>query len=427
MNGGHPAETAGMRHAKDGENMEEPRRKPAFRLVLRILLFLALLAAILGLLLIALTGADPAQIREDGLSAFFQQAAASFSEEAPRERPVADLTGVEGGTALAVLNESLLLCTTGELRCLDAEGTEQWVKPVDLASPSLSVQGRDVLYADLAGNRWGIVRDGVGFFEKQAEHPIRNAFLSRDYALLLEKGGEAGYSAILEGLSREGAPVFTSYITDYTPFLVRHDPETGQNALVLSGLSTADLQAGGAVEFLAPDMTRLGGVAAQDDLYAIVLQLANGSTALVGERGVKLVDREFLAVGAYDPEGNPITAATLLDGASPVVAVLDGKRYETTRQEKSWIRVLDATGRMQREFVVEGRVRRLINAPNCIGVQTAQGVQFLDAAGAEITAFHAKSAVQNVVLTHKGLAYIQADGAVTALRVKERKRFLGLF
>ena len=427
MNDGHPADRARTRRTKDGEIMEEPRRTPASRLVLRILLFLVLLAAILGLLLMALTGADPAQIRNGGLPAFWNQVTASLSEEAPRQQVVADLTGVEGETAMAILNENLLLCTTGELRCLDAEGTEQWVKPVDLTSPMLSVQGRDVLYADLAGNGWGIVRDGAGFFEKQAEHPLRNAFLSRDYALLLEKGGEAGYSAILEGLSREGAPVFTSYITDYTPFLVRHDPETGQNALVLSGLSTADLQAGGAVEFLSPDMTRLGGVTADDDLYASVLQLANGSTALVGAQSVKLVDREFLAVGEYDPEGNPITAAALLDGASPVVAVLDGKRYDTTRQEKSWVRVLDATGRMQREFVVEGRVHRLIGAPDCIGVQTGQGVQFFDAAGAEITAFHAKASVQNAVLTSKGLAYIQADGAVTALRVKERKRFLGLF
>lgn len=407
--------------------MEEQPRKPASGLVLRILLFLLLLAAILGLLLLALTGADPAQIRSGGLSAFWNQVTASLTEETPQQQVVADLAGIEGETALAVFNESLLLCTTGELRCLDQSGTEQWVRPVSLTAPMLSVQGRDILYADLAGRTWGVVRDGEGFFEKQAKYPLRNAFLSRDYALLLEQGVEAGYSAILEGFSREGSPVFTSYITDYTPFLVRHDPESGQRALVLSGLSTADLKAGGAVEFLAPDMTRLGGVTADNDLYAVVLQLADGATALIGEQGVKLVDRDFLPVGEYDPAGNPITAGALLDGATPVVAVLDGKRYDTTRQEKSWVRMLDATGRMQREFIVDGRISRLITAPGCIGVQTAQGVQFFDGAGTAIAAYRAKAAVQNAVLTKGGLAYIQADDAVTVLRVKERKRFLGLF
>ncbi len=407
--------------------MEEQPRKHASGLVLRILLFLLLLAAILGLLLMALTGVGPGQIRAGGLSAFWDRVTFSLAEEAPRQQAIADLAGIEGETAMAVFNESLLLCTTGELRCLDQAGNEQWVRPVSLASPMLSVQGRDVLYADLAGRTWGVVREGEGFFEKEAKYPLRNAFLSRDYALLLEHGGASGYTAILEGLSREGSPVFTSYITDYAPFLVRHDPESGQRALVLSGLSTADLKAGGAVEFLAPDMTRLGGVAADDDLYAVVLQMADGATALVGEQGVRLLDRDFLPVGAYDPAGNPITAGALLEGATPVVAVLDGKRYDTTRQEKSWVRLLDATGRMQREFIVDGRVGRLITAPGVIGVQTEQSVRFFDGAGTEITAFRAKSAVQHAVLTKAGVAYIQADDTVTALRVKERKRFLGLF
>lgn len=407
--------------------MEEESKSRGMNPFIRFLLLLILLAVICGLLLFALTGADVRTIGKSGWAAFWQQAVQSFTEELPRKQIVSTLSLEEPEPVMAVQGEAVLLGTNGELRCLNADGTERWTRPVQLESPFVTAYGRDVLYADLAGKKYGIVRDGNFFFEKETENRIYNAALSRDYILLLEKGSNAGYKAILEGLSREGASVFTSYLTDYTPFSVHQAPETGQDSLILSGLSAAQLQAGAAVEFISPDMTRRGGISAENDLFTIVLQMMNGSTALVGEKGLKLVDRDLAAVGEYVPAGDTITAATLLDGQYPVVAVFDNKRYETTRQEKTFVRILNADGSLKREIVQEGRVNRLVSGPECIGLVLENRVIFMDAVGTELLTFDARSSIRKVSVTTKGMAYIMADGQVIALRLHTRQKFLGVF
>lgn len=392
---------------------------------LRILFFLLLLVALSGLALLALTGADPAKLRETGIVALLQDARERLGEEAPRQQVLLEIAPDAPRPLLSAQGEFVLLCTNGELRALDEDGVERWIRPVQLQTPFISVEGRDVLYADLSGRTYGIVRDGASFFEKQSQHPLYNAYLSRDFIFLLQRSEDAGYSAVLEGISREGGAVFSSYLTDYTPFIVRQAPQTGQNAIVLSGLSAQLTAAGGAVEFMAPDTTRLGGLSSDQDLFPVVLQLDNGHTVLVGESVMRVVDRDLLSVTNYGTDGNPITSAALLDGTKPVLALLDAKRYETTRQEKTWLRVFDAAGAMKREFPQDGRVARLVTAPGLIAAMTARQVCFYDGEGNELLTFNAREAVEDVVLTQKGNAYVLADDALHLLRVKPRKRLFG--
>lgn len=392
---------------------------------LRVLLFLLLLVILGGLALLALTGADPTKLREIGIVALLQDARASLGEEAPRQQLLMEIPADAPYPLLSAQGELALLCTTGELRALDEDGVERWLRPVQLQTPFICVEGRDVLYADLSGRTYGIVRDGASFFEKQSQHPLYNAYLSRDFIFLLQHSEDAGYSAVLEGVSREGGAVFTSFLTDYTPFSVRQAPQTGQDAIVLSGLSAQLTAAGGAVEFMAPDTTRLGGISSESDLFPVILQLNNGFTALVGESVMRVVDRDLLSVASYGTEGNTITAAALLDGAKPVLALLDAKRYETTRQEKTWLRVFDAAGAMKREFPQDGHVTRMVTAPGLIAAMTARQVCFYDGEGNELLTFNAREAVADVVLTQKGNAYVLADGALHLVRVKPRKRLFG--
>lgn len=407
--------------------MEDQSKNRPINPFIRFLLLLILIAAIFGLLLFALTGANIGTIEQSGWAAFWQQAVSSFNEELPQKQVVVTLPVEEPAPAMAVQGEAVLLCSGGELRCMNSDGTDKWVRPVQLGTPYVTAYGRDVLYADLAGKKYGIVRDGSLFFEKETDNLIYNATLSRDYVLLLEKGSDAGYAAILEGLSREGASVFKSFLTDYTPFSVHQAPETGQDSLILSGLSATQLLAGAAVEFIAPDMTRRGGFSAENDLFTVVLQMSDGSTALVGEKELKLVDRNLEASGGYAPAGDAISAAALLDGRNPVVAVFDNKRYETTRQEKTFVRILNTDGTIKREIVQEGRVNRLIPGPECIGLVLENRVIFVDGVGTELASFDARGSIQKVIVTAKGLAYIMADGQVTALRLHTRQKFLGVF
>jgi hypothetical protein len=407
--------------------MEEQPKKRGVNPFIRFLLLLILIAVICGLLLFALTGADVGIIGKSGFAAFWQQAVQSFTEELPQKQVVTSFTAEEPEPVMAIQGEAVLLCTGGELRCMNADGTERWIRPVQLGTPFVTAYGRDVLYSDLSGKKYGIVRDGAFFFEKETENQIYNAFLSRDYILLLEKGTKSGYAAILEGFSREGAAVFTSYLNEYAPFSIHQAPETGQDSLVLSGLSATQMQAGAAVEFIAPDMARRGGVTAENDLYTIILQMMNGSTALVGEKGMKLLDRELATAGEYKPEGDAITAAALLDGKYPVLAVFDNKRYDTTRQEKTNVRILNEDGSLKREIVQEGRVDRLVPGPGCIGLVLANRVIFVDAVGTELMTFDARGSIRKVAVTANGMAYIMADGQVTALRLRVRQKFLGVF
>ena len=396
---------------------ETTRRNPW----IGILFFLLLLAALSGLTLLALTGADPAQIRELGVGALFRTAADKLGEEPPQQVALLSLPEDMPQPILSVQGELAVLCSTGELRAIDEDGVERWLRPVQMQTPYVRVDGRDVLYADLSGRTYGIVRDGVSFFEKESRHPLYNAYLSRDFILLLQHSEDAGYSAILDGVSREGGSVFTSYLTDYTPFLVRQAPQSGQDAIILSGLSAQLTSAGGAVEFMSPDTARLGGISSESDLFTVVLQLSNGSTALVGETVMRLVDKDLLAVADYHPEGNPITAAALLQGQSPVLALLDAKRYETTRQEKTWLRVFSESGVLQREFMQDGRVIRMVTAPGLIAAMTEQRVCFYDTEGNEVATFDARESVQDLALTEKGKAYVLADDQLSLVRVKTRR------
>ena len=405
------------------EAEEEPVRRNPW---LGILFFLLLLAALSGLTLLALTGADPAQIRELGVGALVRSAADKLGEEPPQQAVLLSLPEDMPQPALAVQGELALLCSTGELRAIDEDGVERWLRPVQLQTPHVRVDGRDVLYADLSGRTFGIVRDGVSFFEKQSKHPLYNASLSRDFILLLQHAEDAGYSAVLDGVSREGGSVFTSYLTDYTPFLVSQSPQSGQEAIILSGLSAQLTSAGGAVEFMAPDTTRLGGISSDSDLFTVVLHLNNGYTALIGETVMRLVDRDLLSVAEYKPEGNPITAAALFQGQSPVLALLDAKRYETNRQEKTWLRIFSETGVLKREFMQDGRVVRIATASGLIAAMTEQRVCFYDAEGKEVATFDARESVQDVALTDKGKAYVLADDQLTLVRVGTHRTLFGL-
>jgi len=407
--------------------MEEQMKKRGVPPLLRGLLFLLLLAGIAAVLLAVLSGMDAGSLGKTGLSELLERAGKAFEEEMPSQQAIVALSAEEPLPAMSVQGENLVLCSNGELRCLDSEGLERWIKPVQLQTPFVTADGRDVLYADLTGGTYGVVRDGAAFFEKTGEERIFNASMSRDYILLLLKSADSGYSAVLEGLSREGAPVFKSFLTEYTPFLVRQNPDSGQDSVILSGISATRLEAGAVVEFLAPDMTRLGGVSAEDDLYPVILQMNDGTTCLAGEKSLRLVDRDLAVVGEYRPEGDDITAAALLDGTYPVVAVLDGKRFETTRQEKTWVRMLNRDGTLLRESVQDGRVIRMLSGPGCIALQMETRVVFLNADGSELLSFDARNSVQDVVLTEKGIAYVMADSQVTTLRLKVRKKFLGIF
>ncbi len=407
--------------------MEEQTKKRGLSPWIRGLLFLLLLAGIGAVLLAVLSGMGADSIGNAGLSELLKKAGTAFGEEKPAQQAIVTLAADEPLPAMTAQGENLILCTNGELRSLDSEGGERWSKPLQLETPFVMADGRDVLYADLSGKTYGVVRDGTPFFEKVGDERIYNAYMSRDYILLLLKGAEAGYSAVLAGLSREGAPVFQSYLTEYTPFAVLQAPETNQDSIILSGLSAPQLKAGAVVEFLGPDMTRRGGVSTENDLYPVILQLANGTTGLVGEKSLKLVDRDLAAVGEYKPVGDDITAAALINGNTPVVAVLDGKRYETTRQEKSWIRVLNPDGTLLRETVQDGRVIRMIPGPGCVALVMENRVVFLNADGTELSVFEARKSIQNVALTAKGIAYVMADNQVTTLRLGIHKKFLGLF
>ena len=411
------------------DGMDESRdaaEAPALRWVwLRLLLFLVLLVVLGGLAMLALTGADFSSLRETGIRGLIEDARSHVGETLPQQQTLRELSADAPLPVLAVQGETALLCSGGELRALDEDGVERWIRPVQLQTPYVCVSGRDVLYADLSGRTYGIVRDGVSFFEKQSRHPLYNAWLSRDFVFLLQHAEDPGYSAVLDGVSREGGAVFSSYFTDYTPFLVRQAPQTGQSAIVLSGLSAQLTAAGGAVEFMAPDTTRLGGISSDTDLFAVVLQLTNGHTALVGAQQMRVVDRELLPVATYETDGNPITAATLLDGTQPVLALQDAKRYETTRQEKTWIRIFDATGAMKREFPQDGRVTRLVAASGLIAAMTERDVRFYDAEGNLLFVYNARQAVVDVALTEKGNAYVLADNALHLVRVNPGKKWIG--
>lgn len=410
-----------------GAKMEEQGRPKKANYALRILVFLVLLVFILVMVILAITGMAPSEIQSYGLRSVWQRVASAMGEEAPMQQILFTLPQDEPEFFIASQGENLLLATTGEIRSIGESGEELWSRPVQLEQPFLAAHGDDVLYADLGGRTFGIIRAGAAFIELQSTNLIYNAAISRDFILVLQDGQAEGYTAILQGYTRDGVNAFTSYITDYTPFLVRHTPETGQNAIIMSGISTTNLVPEGSVEFIAPDMTRLGGLSAEDDLFAVVMQLDSGKTALVSEKSVRIVDRELMPIGNYASEGNPITAATLLGGKSPVIAVLDSMRYDTSRSERTWLRFLLSTGMLQREIVIEGKVTKLLSGGDFIGVITDRNVSFLDEEGEKIAAFDAKQSITDLVMTDSGNAFILADGQIILFRLQQSAGFLGLF
>ena len=147
--------------------MEEQPKKRGVNPFIRFLLLLILIAVICGLLLFALTGADVGIIGKSGFAAFWQQAVQSFTEELPQKQVVTSFAAEEPEPVMAIQGEAVLLCTGGELRCMNADGTERWIRPVQLGTPFVTAYGRDVLYSDLSGKKYGIVRDGAFFFEKE--------------------------------------------------------------------------------------------------------------------------------------------------------------------------------------------------------------------------------------------------------------------
>lgn len=404
--------------------MDEQPIKKGMNPFFRFLLFLLMLVAILGLLLLALTGLAPQDLVKGDVPSIVRQVQSAFGEKEPQEQITSVLGEQDPSPYMAIQGDNVVLATAGEIRALSANGTQRWSVAVHLAEPIVSVHGQDVLYADLDGKNFGLVRDGSVFFEKQSNNRIVGAALSRDFILLLTKGLEAGYTAIMEGYSRDGATVFTSYFTDYTPFSVFHKPESGQDNFFISGLSVDGLKSGAVVEYMSPNTERLGGITAEDDLYAVLLQSKDGKTALVGEHGLKFVDKDLAAAGEYSASGNRITAAALLDETFPVVALRDEKRYQSTRQEKSWLRILHMDGSVKWETVVDGSVNRLLSGNGFIGIVQEDQVLFIDALGNELFSFFAKGKIDDVVVSPGGLAYILSDRKITAVRVIEKK---GLF
>ena len=403
------------------EQVDIQKRKKSSGVFLRILIFLLFLAAICTLLYITLTGLSPKDLLNEDVSSLWQRIVFSYSEDMPQKQLTLSLSEDDSIPELAVQGEVLVVCTPGEVKAFNSDGSERWTIPVRLSVPYITSIGRDVLYADLDGKSFGMIRDGSLFFEKQSENRIYHASLSRDFILLLTKGDETGYTSIMEGYSREGNPVFTSHFTDYTPFAVFHHPESGQKNLIISGISISSLKTNAAIEFITPDMTRLGGIQAEDDLYAIILQLSNGSTAFIGEREMKIVDKDFVTVGSYTSEGNIITAAALESSIDPVLAIFDQKRYETMRQEKTWLRTLSADGVLKRETVIEGRVNRLVAGKDILGIIQDKSVTFIDLAGNFIQTYETGSMINDIKITPNGLAYILADNQIISLRIREKK------
>ncbi len=405
---------------------ESKKKKKGFGLV-KLLMFLLIVVLITGVALYAFLDINPLIALEEGLTGLYQRVFDVGTVELTETvKPIASYD-LNENLACAVIEDDLVVCTISSLRQFDSEGREKAYIPLNLKKPLIQANKKSLLVADIGGRFFSLVNEGKTLWERSVDEDIVNASLSNNFILLITKSSESGYKRTIRSYSLNGDEVSLRSVSNYYPFSAHHYPEFDKGLFLVSGVEASGLAANGLFEFLDASMNQKASFRGEQEVLLGGLPIMKENLLLYGEESLILVDQGIHTLWEKDYSGSKVTAVGVLQNKHAVVAQLDADLLSRERRFETTVSVLNQDGSEKGKLVIDAEVAGVTGKGKTAAIMAGSEVYFIDASGAILDRYTAKTDVTSVYLPREDLAYVVSAGDIVRVKVQGIDKFLGIF
>lgn len=411
-----------MPDTKEREKEKATKGKGFFKL----LLFLLIVAIVLGVSLYAFLDINPADIFVHGVNSVVSRIVEKGTEELTEKEKVILSCDENEPLSVAAVSDDLVVADNSSVRVIDMDGREKAYFAVNLKKPYVQTNNKDILVADLEGNYISIINDGNKLWEKNFEEGIVYASLSDNWVLLITKSKESGYKRSIRAWSKDGQEVSIRNISNYYPFAVHHYPDFDNATFVASGVDISGLEANGFFEFLDPTMNQKASIKGDQEIMVKGVPLKD-NLLLYGEKSLILVDHMYKTIWEKKFTESKLTSVNVIDGKYPVIAELDLEAHSRENHSQTDLKILNEDSSERKTIEIDDAVTGIVTQGRTAACIAGSEVLFINSDGDIMDTYTSKSGVLAVCLAREDLAYIVTSGEIRRVNINVTHKFLGIF
>jgi thioredoxin reductase len=139
------------------------------------------------------------------------------------------------------------------------------------------------------------------------------------------------------------------------------------------------------------------------------------------------IDNGFRTVWENNFDGFSITAANVIRGKFPVVALLNSEVLSRDRRHLTTLKIYNDNGTEKTHFDIDAKVTGISSKKKTAAIIAESEVLFINEDGQIMDRYTAKSDVKGVYLASDDIAYVVTADTISRVKVKVTQKFLGIF
>ncbi len=397
---------------------------------LKLALFLLIVIIVSGVALYSFLNINPFDILSDGVTGLYNRIFTGSKDEidALKETVKTFFTFDESENIhCTTVSDNLVVASVSSVKIIDPDGMEKAYIPVSLKKPYVQSYSNDTLVADLAGHYFALIINNRIAWEKNIDEIIVNASISDTWILLITESEQSGYKRTIRAYSRDGQEISFRSVSNYYPFAVINFPDFNESLFAVNSIEVSGLEANGLFEFLDPSMNQKASIRGKSEVFGGCYPLVEDRLFVFGEKSIMTMDYGFNTVWEKSIEGFAITAANVIQGKYPVVALFDSELYSRERHHLTKIKIYNSNGTEKAYLDIDAKVTGIASNKKTAAVIAESEVFFINGDGQIMDRYTAKSNVTGVYLAKDDMAYVVSSDTVSRVKIKVTQKFLGIF
>ncbi|NLB77699.1 MAG: hypothetical protein GX796_02315 [Clostridiaceae bacterium] len=398
--------------------------------LIKLALFLLIVIIVSGVVLYSFLDINPFDMLSDGVTGLYNRifTVSTGEIDALKETVKTVLTFDENENVhCTTVSDNLVVASISSVKIIDPDGMEKAYIPVSLKKPYVQSYSNDTLVADLSGHYFALIINNRIAWEKNIDEIIVNARISDTWILLITESEQSGYKRTIRAYSRDGQEISFRNVSNYYPFAVMNFPEFNKALFAVSSIEVSGLETNGLFEFLDSSMSQKASIKGKSEVFGGCFLLAEDRLFVFGEKSIMSIDSGFNTVWEKSFEGFSITAANVIQGKYPVVALLDSEIYSRERQHLTKLKIYDNNGTEKAYFDIDSKVTGIVAKKKTAAIIAESEVLFINGDGQIMDRYTAKSNVTGVYIAKDDMAYVVSSDTVIRVKIKVTQKFLGIF
>ncbi|MGI6124423.1 MAG: DUF5711 family protein [Acetivibrionales bacterium] len=398
--------------------------------LLKLALFLLIVIIVAGVTLYSFLDINPLDVLKEGVTGLYNRIFTVGSSEIDTlketVKTVATIDKSENIHCTTVSN-NLVVASISSVKIVDPDGMEKAYIPVSLKKPFVLSYLDDTLVADLAGHYFALIMNNRIAWEKNIDEIIVNASISDTWILLITESEQSGYKRTIRAYSRDGQEISFRTVSNYYPFAIMNYPEFNKASFAVSSIEVSGLEANGLFEFLDPSMNQKASIKGKSEIFGGSFPMAEERLFVYGENSIMAIDNGFRTVWENNFDGFSITAANVIRGKFPVVALLNSEVLSRDRRHLTTLKIYNDNGTEKTHFDIDAKVTGISSKKKTAAIIAESEVLFINEDGQIMDRYTAKSDVKGVYLASDDIAYVVTADTISRVKVKVTQKFLGIF